>query len=130
MPKKSKQVGYEHLNVKDDGDVAGLWLIDGHKVRETFGVKRYWQGVDEIIKLYTQLHPNEMQITSVHNQLDRDDKNNEYGSNTSGAVRHALTIPYNLLLVLKDYDRDIIQNKAKRTAFMKRYPQLRACKVV
>lgn len=128
--KKVKQAGYEHVTLKQDGEVAGVYTIDGHKVREVFGVKRYWEGVDEIIRLYKEINPNEIAVMEVHNQLERDSKNNEFGSNKAGAVRHALSLPYNLLLVLKDYDKDIIQDKKKRQTLMKRHPILRTCQTV
>lgn len=127
---KSKTVGLEHVNYDDRGNIAGLWQIDGNKVREHFGVRKYWQGIDEIIKLYTEMHPNEMAAMTFHNKLEQNDKNKDTGASTSGSYRHALSLPYNLLLVLKDYDKNIISDKKKRTALMKRFPNLRACKVV
>lgn len=130
MAKKVKQAGHEHVNLHDNGDIAGLWLIDGHKVREHFGAKKYWQGVDEIIRLYTEIHPNEMQVMGVHNQLERNDAKNQYASNQEGSVRHALSMPYQLYLVLVDYDPQIIKDKKKRAALMKRHPNLRACQTV
>lgn len=130
MAKKVKQAGYEHIILKDDGEVAGVWTIDGHKVREEFGAKKYWEGIDEIIRLYTKINPNEIAVMNVHNQLERDSQNNEFGSNKAGAIRYALSLPYNLLLVLKDYDKDIIQDKKKRQTLMRRHPQLRTCHTV
>lgn len=116
--------------VFNNNDLAGLWTIDGHEVRRVFGEKKYWQGVDEIIRLYSELHPHEMTVTKVDNEIDRNSASNEFASNKSGSARKALSLPSRLLLVLKDYDPEIIKNKKKRTAFMKRYPFLRACQTV
>lgn len=130
MAKKVTKSGYEHIKLKDSGDIDGLWLIDGHKVRDVFGAKRYWEGIDEIMRLYKEIHPNEWQDMVIHNQLEKDDSKNATGSNQSGAVRHALSVPYPLYLVLHDYDDQIIKDKNKRHLLMKRYPVIRACQTV
>lgn len=125
-----KAVGYEHIKVGDSGDLEGLWLIDGHKVREHFGDRKYWQGVDEIIRRYTEINPLEMATAKAENDAVKKENRNSFGSNNSGSFRHALNLPYGLLLVLKDFDKDIIQDKKKRQSLMKLYPNLCACEIV
>ena len=119
----------ENLVFKND-DIAGLYTIDGFEVRRVFGIKRFWQGVDEIIRLYGELHPNEMILTKVDNELTKKENMNDFGSSTTGAHRKALSLPAGLLLVLKDYEPTIISNKKTRAQFMRRYPHLRACNTV
>jgi len=113
-----------------DGELAGLYTIDGVEARRVFGNKKFWEGVDELIKLYTQLHPMEMKTASIENAQIKFDNKNKHGSNESKSMRQALNIPYGLYLVLIDYEPTLLRNKKTRTAFMKRYPHLRACETV
>lgn len=115
---------------KKDGELAGLYTIDGAEARRVFGNKKFWEGVDEMVRLYTKLHPNEMKTATVENNQIKFENKNRHGSNDSKSMRQALNIPYGLYLVLIDYEVTLFRNKKTRTAFMKRYPHLRACETV
>ena len=128
--KRSKEIGKESHVYKDDGELAGLYTIDGFKVREAFGNKKFWQGADEIVRLYTQLNPNEMQVAATENAATKAGNFNDLGTNDSKSMRQALNIPYALYLVLIDYELTLLRNKKTRSAFMKRYPMLRTCNQV
>lgn len=123
---KKEKAFVNHAN----GDLAGLWTIDGKKCRDEFGESRFWEGVDEIIRLYQELHPNEYDTAVTENVETRLDNKNKFGSNTSGSTRIALNLPYRLYLTLIDYEPRIFRDKKKRQAFMKRYNALRACDAV
>lgn len=114
----------------EDGDLQGLFLIDGVEARKVYGNKRFWEGVDEIVRLYTELNPNEMQGAVVENASIRTNNLNRFGGNESKSMRQALNIPYGLYLPLLDYEKTLFRNKKTREAFMKRYPHLRSCDTV
>ena len=114
----------------DNGELAGLYTIDGAEARKVFGNKKFWEGVDECIRLHTQLHPVEMKYATVENSIIRDTNNNEFASNDSSSMRQALNIPHGLYLVLIDYEIRLFRDKKMRTAFMRRYPMLRTCNKV
>lgn len=130
MAKKSKIIGQESHVYKDNGDLAGLWTIDGAKARQQFGYDRFWEGMDEIIRLYRQINPGEMDRADYENLDKKLKAKNELGSNDSGSFREAINIPYGLYLVLIDYEPMIFRDKKYRTAFMKRYKNLRSCEKV
>ena len=123
--KKDKAITYDHT-----GDISGMWTIDGKKAREEFGDSRYWEGVDEIVRLFKELHPAEYDATITATVKERLNNNNEYGSNKGNSFRKALEIPHGLYLALTDYDQRIFRNKKTRTEFMKRFNELRACDTV
>jgi len=130
MAKRSNKAGNESHVYHDDGQLAGLYTIDGVEVRRVFGNKKFWQGVDEIIRLYREINPNEMKYAQVENESIKADNKNKFAGNESGSMRQALNLPYSLYLTLIDFEPTLFRNKKTRTKFMKRYPLLRTCKVV
>lgn len=130
MGEKSKKVGSESHVYDKHGNLEGLYTIDGKKVRQVYGEKRFWDGVDEIIRLYKQLNPSEFQYAIIENTHIRKDNKNQFGGNESGSFRQALNLPFGLYLVLTDFEQTLFRNKKTRTEFMKRYPVLRSCEVV
>lgn len=122
---KEKAIKYDK-----GGDVEGMWLIDGKKAREEFGNTKYWQGVDKIIEIYKDLHPNEYEAAVLENVDTRLGNHNEFGSNKAKSTRLAINIPHNLYLVLVDYDPRMFRDKKTRENFMRRFNALRACDTV
>ena len=127
MSQKGKTIGTESHVYDELGQLEGLWTIDGHKVRNTFGARKYWEGIDEIVRLYRQINPTEMAVTKIENDTQKTDNKNDFGSNDTKVFRHALNIPHGLYYTLIDYDPQLFRNKKTRTAFMKRFPDLRSC---
>lgn len=127
---KGTQVGTESHVYDSTGNLEGLWTIDGKKVRAAFGDRKFWEGIDEIIRLYKELNPTEMAATQIENTNIKFTNQNATGSSDSGSTRHALNIPYGLYLVLIDYEPTLIRNKKTRISFMKRYPVFNACQTV
>lgn len=123
--KKDKAIVYDQT-----GDVAGLWTIDGKKAREEFGNARYWEGVDEIVRLYKEINAAEFEAVMLDNVNKRLENYNEFGSNKSKSFRQVLDIPYGLYLVLVDYDPRIFRDKKTRTNFMRRFNELRSCDTI
>lgn len=121
---------FDENHVYKNGELAGLFTIDGFKAREEFGNARFWEGVTEMIRLYTEINPNEMKMALIENQTIIADNKDKFGGNESRSMRQALNLPYGLYLALIDYERTLFRNKKTRTAFMKRYPALRSCSVV
>ena len=127
MPKK---IGEESHVYNAKGELEGLYTIDGAEARKVFGNKKFWQGVDEIIRLYQKINPSEYQYTVTENAITKHDNKNSFGSNSDNTFRQALSIPYGLYLALIDYEPTIFRDKKMRTSFMKRYPLLRTCEKV
>jgi len=117
-----KQTGQEHWVLDDKGNLKGLYSLSGEKARNLHGAKNYWEGVDQIIREYAQVHPQEIKEQRIENQLTKDNNFNEYGSNQSGSFRQALELPVGLYNVLWEYDDQIFNNKKTLHTFMKRYP--------
>lgn len=130
MPKKSKAVGSESHVYKEDGQLDGLYTIDGAKARQEFGQSRFWQGVDEIVRLYREINPNEMAAADYDNMDRKLNNNKSTGANDSGSFREVLKLPAGLYYTLIDYEPKIFRDKKTRHQFMKRYPALRSVEVV
>jgi len=127
--KKNKEVGKESHVYNDKGDLEGLWTIDGHKARQEFGDRRFWEGVDSIVRLYREINPNEMAVSDYEN-MDKKLNKGGTGGSDKGAFREAINLPHGLYLALIDYEPRIFRDKKMRTAFMKRYEFLRSVEVV
>ena len=128
--KKGKAVGEESHVYNKHGHLEGLYTIDGNKARQEFGDRRFWQGLDEVIRLYREINPSEMAAADYDN-IDRKLNNKKAtGASEKGAFREAINIPYGLYLVLIDYEPQLFRDKKMRTNFMKRYPSLRSVEVV
>lgn len=128
--KKSKVVGEESHVYDEHGNLEGLYTIDGKEVRRVFGDRKFWEGVDEIVRLYTQINPTEMAVVTAENYQTRQDNKNDFGSDKHNVYRHALSIPHGLYLALIDFEQTLFRNKKTRERFMKRYPNLRSCNTV
>lgn len=125
-----KQLGEEGHIYNANGELEGLYTIDGAKARQEFGDKRFWEGIDEIVRLYTRINPSEMNYAAVENTTIRNQSKNEFNSNDSGSFREALNIPHGLYLALTDYERTLFRSKKTRREFMRRFPALRSCETV
>lgn len=130
MSKLRKQIGEESHVYDSLGNLQGLYTIDGREARRVFGEKRFWEGVAEIVRLYTQINPNEMKVADWENTAIRVENKNKYGSNETKSMRQALNLPHGLYLALTDYEPTLFRNKKTRTEFMKQFPVLRTCDVV
>lgn len=112
------------------GNLQGLWTIDGTKARQEFGDSRFWEGVDELVRLYREINPAEMDRADYENLDKKLNNKKDTGSSESGSMREAINIPHGLYLVLTDYEPRIFRDKKMRHAFMKRYPALRSVEKV
>lgn len=130
MAKKTKELGKESHVYDKGGNLEGLWTIDGAKAREEFGNKQFWQGVDQILRLYREINPNEMDRADYENIDKKLNNKTATGASKTGSMREAINIPYGLYLVLIDYEPRIFRDKKMRHSFMKRYPALRSIEVV
>lgn len=125
-----KTIGTEAHKYDAQGNLEGLYTIDGKKARQTFGSSRFWEGVDEIVRLYKQINPSEFDLAQYENMNVKLNNKNEYGSNESKSFRMVLQLPHGLYLALTDYEQRIFRDKKMRETFMKRYPSLRSCETV
>lgn len=126
----AKEIGSESHVYNKAGELEGLYLIDGKAARQAFGDSKFWEGVEEVVRLYTQINPGEIQAAIIENTNIRFENNNKFGSDSAGVFRQALNLPYGLHLALTDYEPTLFRNKKTRQAFMKRYPKLRSCETV
>jgi len=113
-----------------DGELEGLYTVDGKKAREVHGNSNFWEGVKEVIRYYTEINPSEMKYCTLENSIQRETNKNETGGNDSGSMRQALSLPHGLHLALTDYEPRLFRDKKMRTEFMKRFPHLRTCNKV
>lgn len=130
MSRRGKEVGTESHVYDAKGNLEGLYTIDGAKARSEFGDRKFWEGVDECIRLYRQLNPSEMDVADYENLDKKLNAHTATRSNASGSTREAINIPYGLYLVLLDYEPQMFRDKKMRQSFMRRYPTLRSCEVV
>jgi hypothetical protein len=117
-----KQSGQEHWVLDNKGNLKGLYALSGQKALDVYGKRDLWQAVDQIVRQYAQIHPNEIKEQRIENQLTRDNTFNEYASNQTGTFRQALEIPVGLFNVLFEYESTLFTNKKTLHEFMKRYP--------
>ena len=125
-----KSIGNESHVYSNAGELQGLYTIDGAEARRKFGNNKFWEGVDEIVKLYKEINPSEFKAAIIENTNIKYDNKNKHGSNDSKSMRQALNLPYGLYLALTDYEVTLFRNKKTREAFMKRFPALRSCESV
>ena len=92
--------------------------------------KKYalWPAVGVIIEQYKMLHPQEMQdIFDVNHEL-RETNKSATGSNESGTMRHAVSIPQGLMFVIEELEPKMFTEKTNLHKFMSNFPALTACK--
>lgn len=128
--KQHKEIGTESHVYDSKGNLDGLWTIDGKKARQVHGDSRFWEGMDELVRLYREINPGEMAAADYDNMDRKLNTNTRTGASKSGSFREALNLPYGLYLVLTDYEPNIFKDKKLRTSFMKRYSSLRSVEVV
>lgn len=127
---KSKKIGEESHVYDLQGNLQGLWTIDGRKARQEFGNQRFWEGMDELIRLYGEINPLEMKAAYNENLNTKLNNKSKTGGGKTKTMREALNLPHGLYLVLIDYEPRIFRDKKLRTAFMKRYKNLRSVEEV
>lgn len=120
-------MGAEHHVHRDDGTFIGLYTIDPQKARKQYG---FWEGITEIVREYSRLHPEEMRTIAHHNELTKRTNKDEFGANTAMTLRHCLSLPFGLLNFLEEYEPTLFANKKTRHEFMRRFPALRSCQSV
>lgn len=125
-----KQIGQEHWVLDGAGNLKGLFTLSGSKAKELYGTRRYWEGVDHIVRDYARLHPQEVTEQRIENTLTKENNFNEFASNQSGSFRQALEIPVGLYNVLWEYDDQMFNNKKTLHEFMKRYQIFTTAKVL
>lgn len=126
MHKDQQAAGREHL-VSVDGTLIGYHAIDVDKAKEQHS---YWEGIDEIIRAYSLINPNEMASIVADNKLQQARATYDTGSNKSGTQRQTVGLPFGLMLALEEYDEELFTNGRKLHEFMRLFPGLRTCRTV
>ena len=120
----------EHWVVDKKGNLKGLYSLSGTKAQEIYGKRDIWKAVDEIIRQYAMVHPNEIKEQRVENMLTKQNNFNDFASTESGSFRQALEIPVGLFNILVEYENTLFTNKKTLHTFMKRYPLFTTAKIL
>jgi hypothetical protein len=123
--KKSKVVGEENHVLTQGGDLAGLYTINVAEIKKKYAL---WPAAKVIVEQYQMLHPQEMKDIYLVNQEIRETNQSATGSNASGSMRHALSIPQGLMFVIEELEPKMFTEKANLHKFMSNFPALTACK--
>ena len=89
-----------------------------------------WTAIDQAIKEYTVINPNEIQLQMVSNAQKRHDNLTEWGSGKTKAMRQGVSIPVALLFKLERIMPDLFKDRKLTREFMKRYKGFRTCETV
>lgn len=120
-----KDSRYEHLDVRKDGMLKGVWSIDASSAKG-IGTHDYWGRIEEIIQDYTRLHPREVTECLEHASRQRDMAYNFYGLNTEdkqSTLRNGISIPNGLIIAIMTFDPEFLENQGKKlTEFRRRFP--------
>lgn len=119
-------IGLEHV-VSSGGVLLGLHTVNAEAAKERY---TYWEGVDEIIRAYARIRPGEMAAIVADNRLQQSQNWSATGSNKSGTQRQTVGLPFGLMLVLDEYDPELLTDKKKLHEFMRLFPGLRTCRTV
>ena len=123
--KKSKVKGEENHILNKEGDLAGLYTINVDEIKNKYSL---WPAVKVVVEQYTMLHPEEMRDQYAVNQEIRETNKRSTGSNESGSMRHALSLPQGLLFVVEELDPNMFTDKNNLHKFMSNFPALTVCK--
>jgi len=123
---RSKVPGQEHLVLDEDNRIVGLYCLD---VDNLDGVDS-WAAVDQAIKEYAVIHPNEITMVIAENADIRKANYNKFGSGKSQSMRHGVSIPPALMFKLERVMPDIFTNPKKLHHFMEKYKGFRTCDAI
>lgn len=115
----------EHIIYKDR-KFHGLRFVDTDKIT---GLD-IWSKVDQVMKEYTELHPNEVWLHLQTLKGIRDSRFNDTGSTRSKSLRWGLSLPMGMAFKIQALEPDFFERKDRVHKFMKRYKGFRACKNV
>lgn len=118
--------GHEHI-VAVDGVMLGFHAIDIEAAKRQYGL---WEGVDAIIRAYTQVNPQQMAETLANNKLRRDQLASSTGSWKTKTYRGTISMPLGLTIYLEQFEPTLFKNKKTLHEFMRRYKGLRTCNIV
>ena len=118
--------GMEHLEVDEHGRIVGVYTIDTDKLE---GLDS-WDAIDQAIKEYAAIHPNEIRLQMIQNQETRKNQYSKFGSGKTKAMRHGISIPVALMFKLERIMPDLFSDQRKTRLFMKKYKGFRTCQEV
>lgn len=124
---RSKVPGQEHLVLENGTNrIVGLYALDVEKLD---GVDS-WAAVDQAIKEYSIIHPNEIELKIRENAIIRKGNYNKFGSGKSKTFRHGVSLPPGLFFKLQRVMPDLFDNPKKLHHFMKTYKGFLTCDTV
>lgn len=116
----------EHLRYDKMGGLAGLYRLDPSKAE---GID-VWAKIDDVIRAYTKIHPNEMQMLVMENQYISKTRRTESASSKSKSLRWGASIPPALLFNLEVVEPNLFFDKKLFHKFLRKYKGFRICKTV
>lgn len=115
----------EHWDLDENGNLRGLHVIDP-KLATGADI---WDKLDEVIRDYAKVNPNEMRLHLMEVASVRLDLNNELGT-SKGQLRWGVSIPPGLYFRIQALEPDIFNNRDMYHKFMRKYPGFRICRKV
>lgn len=116
---------YEHHIYNKEGDLKALKVIDTAK---TTGDR--WERIDQTIKDYITLHPNEMRMLVMENKAISNSRLNDYASDKSKSIRFGASVPFGLMVLLEQIEPFLFTEKELFYRFIKKYKGFKICKTV
>ena len=115
----------EHWKLDDNGNFEGLYLVDPSLAT---GVD-LWEKLENVIKEYAKLHPDEMRLHLLETAQIRLEAKNEKAEAKEG-LRWGCSIPPGLYFRIQTLEPLIFNDKDYFHTFLKKYPGFRICQKV
>jgi hypothetical protein len=122
---ETQEIAEEHWNTDAEGNLQGLYLID----HEQASGLDLWAKLDEIVKEYAKLHPEEMRIHLLETSQARSEINGDLAQSKKG-LRWGLSLPPGLYFSIMAFEPAIFEERELYHQLLKRYPGFRICKTV
>lgn len=116
----------EHILRDTNGMMKGILHVDTSKQMDI----DVWGVVDEVVRDYVSIHRNEVAMQIAQNDLTKRQNINRTGGNKTKTVRHALSIPIGLSIVLSRVMPDLFTNRRKLHHFMRTYKGFTTCDTI
>lgn len=118
---------HEHLKFDKRGEVDKVSFVNPFSGEQSADK---WKNIDNIIRDYTQLHPNEMELHLLEVKHARNTRLNEYGSDRKKNIRWGMSIPVALMFKIEARYPQFFADKRNYNQFIKKYKGFRTCKII
>lgn len=105
---------------------SGVLYVDTKK----FSHQGVWERIDEVIRDYSEIHPNEMRMLVLENRMISEERKNGFASTGNKSMRWGASVPPGLMFKLETVEPRLFADKHLFHAFLRKYKGFRICKVV